>query len=229
MPRKLRCSRSVIAHYRGLLNLTQLQLAVKADVSERVVRRAEAGESLRMSTLDALARALSPEGMLLKGVDLTCDPLAVAQALKRAYTDWGVEIVHRCQHLLSPDVVVAIYTDVVAFGGEFHGLAGLEKVIRDGTAQFEDRMVQSERWSVEGNRVMVLCHELFRLAGSESGPRLETWLLHEYTVVDGRVSRIDSYIDSLAWVRYLERTGTTREAVVGSDRSERTEEAVSLA
>ena len=218
MPKQMRCNGSLIAHYRGLLNLTQLQLAVRADVSERVVRKAEAGESLRGSTLEALATALSTSTLQLKAVDLTCDPLAVAQAIKRTYTEYGSEVIRRCAHILAADIVIAIHTEVqnIAFSGEFHGLDGMEKVIRDGTAQFQDRVVKSERWSVDGNRVMAFCREAFQLKGVENAPQLDTWLLHDYTIQDGKVSRIETHIDSLAWLRYLEQTGSTRKEVMES-------------
>jgi transcriptional regulator with XRE-family HTH domain len=217
----MRCNGSLIVHYRDLLNLTQLQLAVKAAVSERVVRKAEAGESLRRSSLDALASALSSRTLQLKAVDLICDPLAVAQALKRTYTEYGSEVIRRCAHILSPDIVIAIHTDAqnIAFGGEFHGLDGMEKIIRDGTSQFHDKIVNSERWSVDGNRVMAFCQEVFILKGLQDAPPLETWILHEYTVDGGRLRRIDSYIDSLAWVRYLEQTGATRKEVMESHQA----------
>jgi hypothetical protein len=218
MFKQMRCNGSLIVHYRDLLSLTQLQLAVKAMVSERVVRKAEAGESLRRSSLEALAKALSSRTLQLKGADLTCDPLAVAQALKRTYTEYGSDVIRRCAHILDPDIVIAIHTDAqnIAFGGEFHGLDGMEKIIRDGTSQFHDKIVKSERWSVDGNRVMAFCQEVFKLKGAEDAPPLETWLLHEYTVDDGRLRRIDTYIDSLAWVRYLEQTGATRKEVMES-------------
>jgi transcriptional regulator with XRE-family HTH domain len=218
MPQRTRCNGSLAAHYRSLLNLSQLELAAKADISERVVRKAESGEFLRWSTLEALANALSSDSLQLKAADLTCDPLAVAQALKRSYTLYGIEIIRRCAPILSPSIVFAMHTDVnnIAFAGEFHGLEGMEKAIREGTEQFQDRMVRSERWSVDGNRALALCHEAFRLKGVENAPPLETWLLHEYLVTDAKVVRIDTYIDSLAWVRYLDQTGKTREEVIGS-------------
>jgi transcriptional regulator with XRE-family HTH domain len=216
MPRQADSNGSLIAHYRNLLNLSQLELAIRASLSERVVRKAEAGESLRWSTLEALAEALSSKSLQLTAADLTCDPLAVAQALKRTYTQYGSEIIRRCAQILSPGIVIAIHTDVqnIAFAGEFHGMDGLEKIIRDGTAQFQDRTIKSERWTVDGNRVFAFCHEVFRLKGIENAPLLETWMLHEYTVTDAKIIRIDTYIDSLAWVRYLQETGFTREQVV---------------
>jgi hypothetical protein len=44
-------------------------------------------------------------------------------------------------------VVVCIHTDAdnIAFGGELHGPEGMVRVIRDGTAQFQDRTVESEQ------------------------------------------------------------------------------------
>jgi transcriptional regulator with XRE-family HTH domain len=214
----MRSNGSLIAHYRGLLNLTQLQLAVKAGVSERVVRKAEAGEALRNSSLQALADALSPPGVPLNAFSLTREPLAVAQALKTAYTNYGSEAIERCADILDPEIIIAIHTDVqnIAFAGEFCGIAGMQKIIRDGTAQFQDRTVKSERWSVDGNRVMAFCHEGFRLKGVENAPMLETWMLHEYAVQHGRVRRIDTYLDSLAWVRYLEHHGGTPQTVTES-------------
>jgi predicted metal-binding membrane protein len=92
MPLPMRCNGALIAHDRGLLNLTQLQLPARAGVSERVLRKAEAGETLRNWTLQALGDALTPPGAPLNVFDLTCDTLA---GFKRTYTNHGTKAIQR--------------------------------------------------------------------------------------------------------------------------------------
>jgi hypothetical protein len=62
-----------------------MELAVRAGFSERLVRKGESGEPVRMKTVKILARARSTNAERLQARDLIDDPLAVAQSFVRAY------------------------------------------------------------------------------------------------------------------------------------------------
>ena len=91
MREDMHCNGGLIRHYRKQLKLTQLQLAVKAGLSERVVRKAENNELLRADSLELLASALGTAAMPLHARDLTIDPLAIAQPYMRSYLQYGAD------------------------------------------------------------------------------------------------------------------------------------------
>ena len=205
MREDMHCNGGLIRHYRKQLKLTQLQLAVKAGLSERVVRKAENDELLRADSLELLASALGTAAMPLHARDLTSDPLAIAQAYMRSYLQYGADSPRQSEDLFAPDVVMAIHTDDanLQFAGDFHGVDGIEKMIRYAYAQFTHVKKDFGRWSVNGQRAVALCEEVLQATASPDSPLLHTWILPEYAVVGGQISRIDNYIDSIAWSRYL--------------------------
>ena len=218
MSKNASCNGRVIRYYREQRGWTQMELAVHADMSERLVRKAEADGSCREDSLELLAAALSTASHTLHAADLSSDPLALAQAYMRSYLDNGAESARKSAHLFAPDVVMAIHTDAanLAFAGEFVGVDGIEQMIRHAYSQFTPVGKDWGRWSVAGPRVVALCKETLQATGHPNAPLLETWITHEYTIQNGVIARIDNWIDSLAWSRYLEQTGTDRESVMSS-------------
>jgi hypothetical protein len=205
MPASIPCNGRLLRYYREQRGWTQIELAVRAGYSERLVRKAESDGTIRPESLEVLALALSTPQQKLQAGDLTTDPLAVAQAFIRGYLQHGVDSAHRCAHLFAPDVVNVIHTDAdnLAFGGEFHGVDGLDQMFRRAYSQFTPVEEDFGRWFTEGQRAIALRHEVLKPAGVETDVTLSTWILHEYTVVDGLIARTDTYVDSLAWSRYL--------------------------
>lgn len=204
MPTNVTTNGQLVRYYREQLGWTQLQLAMHSGLSERVVRKAEAGGSVRAETLEILAEALSSPRLSLHPADLSAEPVAVCQAFVRGYLEHGVESARRCAHLFAPDIVLKIHTDAenLAFGGEFHGVDGIDRMLRDALRQFTSVSEDFGRWTSDGQRVMALRRQVLRAA--DSSDLLETWIVHEYVVEKGLIARIDTYIDSLAYSRYLE-------------------------
>ena len=199
------CNGRLIRHYREQLKLTQTQLAARAELSERVIRKAENDESVSQTTLKALASALRTKDQDIHATDLICEPLAIAQAYMRSYLQHGADSSRQSVHLFAPDVVMAIHTDDpnLQFAGEFQGVGGIERMIRYAYAQFNHIKKDFGRWSVNGQRAVAMCEEVLQATGNPDSPLLHTWILHEYTIAGGVISRIDNYIDSAAWSRYL--------------------------
>jgi transcriptional regulator with XRE-family HTH domain len=199
----VQCHPGLIRAYRERRGWTQVELAVRAGFSERLVRKAEAGEPLRLDTVQVLAQALSIPAEPLAAADLVDDPLAVAQSMLRAHLLYGVDAPRRCAHLLDPNVVTVIHSDPrnVAFAGEFVGVEGMERLTR--TAYDHVTVVHEEmgKWFTNGPRVAVLQHQVLRAKGVADSPEFQTWCLHEYTVEGGRIVRIDSHLDQAAYIR----------------------------
>jgi ketosteroid isomerase-like protein len=176
-------------------------LATRVGCSERVVRKAEKGGQLRRETLELLAEALATADEPLTAADLTTDPLAVAQAFMRVYLRHGIDAPRVGRHLLAPDLVVVIHAQEVGFAGTFVGVDGFERMIRAGYAEFEVVGEEFGRWYSAGQRVAVTQSQRIR---PRAAPQAEftTWITHEYEVAGGRIVRIDTFTDSLAYARY---------------------------
>jgi transcriptional regulator with XRE-family HTH domain len=213
------CNGRLIRHYRKLKGWTQLQLATRSGLSERLVRKAENDGALRGDSLTLLAEALGSAAMPLRAQDLISDPLAIAQAYMRSYLKHGAESVRESAHLFAPDLVVAIHTDAanLAFAGEFRGIDGFEQMIRNAYSQFTPVNEDFGRWSVNGQRVVAMCQEVLQARGMPDAALLKTWILHEYTIADSVITRIDNYIDSIAWSRYLEQSQVDLELAARRD------------
>ena len=156
------CNGELIRFYREDLGWTQLQLAMKAGFSERLIRKVEGGHSVRLETLEVLAEALSRAELKLAAADLMTDPLAVAQAFVRGYLKYRAEAGRRCAHLFHPDVVMVIHSENVAFGGEYHGVEGIDRMIRTAYEQFEPLNEDFGRWFTNGTKVAALRNQVLR-------------------------------------------------------------------
>jgi len=201
-----RCHPGLIRAYRERRGWTQVELAVRAGFSERLVRKAESGDPIRMDTVEALAEVLSTEAEPLQARDLIDDPLAVAQAFVRAYLTHGIDCARLWAHLFDPNIVMAIHSDPahLGFAGEHVGIAGIEHVIRTALVQFTVVREDFGRWFTNGSRVAALRQQVLRINGVPDSPELETWQLHEYTIEGGKVLRVDTYLDAGVYRRLLD-------------------------
>lgn len=204
MPKNIAINGQLIRYYREQLGWTQIQLALHAGLSERVIRKAEAGGTVREDTVEILAQALSTPRLSLHTADLSADPVAVCQAFVRGYLEHGMESARKCAHLFAPDIVLVIHSDAdpLNFKGEFRGVDGIERMIRDALSQFESIEEDFGRWTSDGQRVMALRRQVLRPIGGDATHQFETWIVHEYIVEKGLIKRIDTYIDSHAYSRY---------------------------
>lgn len=195
------CHAAQLRYYRARRGWTQLELAGRVGCSERVVRKAEKGGRLRPETLDRLAQALATADEPLTAADLTADPLAVAQAFLRLYLRHGADGPRAGRHLLHPEVVVVNHAQEVGFGGTFVGVDEFERMIRTAYAEYEVVAEDFGRWYAAGPRAAV--HRSQRIRPRAAGAaEFTTWITHEYEVAGGRITRIDTYTDSLAYARY---------------------------
>lgn len=205
MAKTLKCRGDLIRYYRERLGWTQVQLAVRSGYSERLIRKVEEGRPARQSTLEVLAQALSSDEVKLTAADFSTEPAAVAQAFVRGYLHYKEQAATRCAYLFHPDVVLVIHTDPndLAFGGEFAGVEGIDRMIRTAYSQFEVIHEDFGKWFTNGTKVAALRQQILKARHVES-PRFNTWILHEYTIASGRIKRIDNYIDAAVYLKLLE-------------------------
>jgi transcriptional regulator with XRE-family HTH domain len=198
---KIRCLRKAIG-------LTQLELALRAGVSERTVRNAERGQPVRHVCLEWMGGALGVEiqelvhhpAELKSLFDRRRQIETIHQFVERLCIDAAITDI---QDLCHPNLVFAANIDPRFYGASFlnQGFSG-----RSGIPRFADfqREFQSEiierKLTIEppqGNGDLIV----FR--GTEDilyrdGSRDTGWLLHIFEFEDHRILRIDEFAGSFA-------------------------------
>ena len=198
--------------HRLRLGLTQMQLATRAGYSERLIRKAEAGETIRTETLEVLAEALSSPDAPVTAGQLRGDPLAVVQAFWELRSIHSFDFARYCGHLLAEDFVLTHHGDpaVMPFSGTYHGQAGLIAFYEQTAHHFKPLGRDSCQFFTCGDHItakMIGRAQPLRDAHGRPMPAhqppLETWFLYEWVVQNGLITRHDLYMDSIAWHRAL--------------------------
>ena len=123
LPRSYPCNTSFLKFYRNRRNWTQKQLAERVGYSERLIRKAESGQSISISTIDELATVLSSDETKIYPEDLiTCH-----ESLARAFTEaWYSKQQHMAdviKHFVHDDTRFHILGDqrCLPFAGCYRG------------------------------------------------------------------------------------------------------------
>jgi transcriptional regulator with XRE-family HTH domain len=190
---------------------TQAQLAGRAGYSERVIRKAEAGEPVRLHTLQVLAEALATVDYPVSCADLRGEPMAVVQAYYRIRRQYSFDFAPHCGHLLSSDYVMTVHADpgVVPYAGPWHGQAGLNALYQR-IKQFFKPLGETVRFSIASDRVLAIREGLAQPLCDITGrpfdplpPPMPSRILQEWTVRDGRIVSDDMYMETYAYQRAL--------------------------
>ena len=104
-----------IAALRMELGWTQDQLALKAGYSDRLIRKAEAGQSLSAATLTVLAQTFQQHGLEVTAADLELGPVAIARRFIECMYTEKANIIDALSSFISEDVVVHFAGDMNVF------------------------------------------------------------------------------------------------------------------
>jgi len=198
--------------------LTQMQLAARAGYSERLIRKAEAGEAIRADTLNVLAEALSTKDAPVTAGQLRGDPLAVVQSYWDLRGIHGFRFARHCGHLLSDDFVLTDHGDpaVVPGSGTYHGQDGLIAFYERTGQHFKPLGMDSCQFFTSGDHVAAKVHGRAQPLRDVDGrplpsgtPALDAWYLYEWVVGNGLITRHAIYVDSMAWQRALAPDGVS--------------------
>jgi transcriptional regulator with XRE-family HTH domain len=127
-----RISSEKLKKMRKQARLTQEELAALAECSDRVVRKAEAGGSLRYDTIELLCSALTECGVPVAAEDLIAANLLKAQQLVASFRRYGRTAGnHFPIFFLSGDLEFFVAGDasVIPFAGQWNGRKGFEKFL----------------------------------------------------------------------------------------------------
>ena len=122
--RSVQCNGSLLAARRRTRGWTQAELASKAGFTERLISKAEAGNTVSTQTLHVLAATLSENGETVTFEDLATNPVALTrQFIESMYHDCG-KVIDATEHFLHPECAFFFSgdSDVFPFAGWHYGL-----------------------------------------------------------------------------------------------------------
>ncbi len=201
----------MLRHHRSLRGWTQLELAIHAGYSERVIRKAEAGGPVRGSTLDELAEALSTEQQLVTSADLRGEPLAVVKEYYRMRKLHSYDAPRYCAHLFHDDYVLQMHREDAGdlTSGVWYGVEGLRQMYQQIKTHYRPLGESIRFYTAPGGAAAIrygrsqpIRDAQGRALGPDA-PITETWIAHEWTVTDGKIYREHMYTDSSVWRRAM--------------------------
>ncbi len=127
--KSFRCNGDLLRFYRDRKGMTQNQLACEAGYSVRLVGKAEAGQPIRMETVEVLAEALSCPEQTIGPIDLMTDPVALAKKYVSAQSLQREQFVAQVDNILSANFQLHVLADYNRLGLKniYHGVGGLSE------------------------------------------------------------------------------------------------------
>jgi transcriptional regulator with XRE-family HTH domain len=124
------CNRELLATIRKSRGWTQQQLANASGYSERLIRKAEAGNSISADTIADIAEALSQPDRTIFPEDLISDPLELAKNFVKAWYTYQSKAATQVRHFLDDAFVFELVGDAaegIPFAGRYVGFEGLNR------------------------------------------------------------------------------------------------------
>lgn len=196
-----------IKYYRRLLNFTQADLAKKSGYSERLIRRAEAGEPLADQTARDLAAALSTENLKVTIQDLSVDPIALARIFVESYDCFGRDLLLHCEHFISDTFKFICFGDPESpLTGTWPGKAGMQNWldIFFGIFGRPEGYRLEPKFTSEGNHVSVRYLDMFTFQDLLS-PQM--WVNLHFEFADGKLEVLSDEYDTLIGKEFLAEVG----------------------
>lgn len=189
--------------------LTQLELAKLAGYSERLVRKAEAGGALSLTSIEDLAEALSCKDRRVVASDLCTFPEGIARKFVECYDEHEQRMLDYCGHLLTNDFVFHCAGEASSLvGGQWHGPDGfqawLDKLFS--IVRRPRRKCLKATYMIAQDQVTAHYHDTFT-AADESQHVM--WVNLHFTIRHGLIERIENEFDTSLALK-LEAAAYTR-------------------
>lgn len=182
--------------FRKRLGWSQAELSRRSGYSERVIRKAEAGGTLKMETIQHLAEALSNGSHVVTFQDLTQDDISIARLFVESYDRYGQQMVLHCGKYIAEDFELHVPADPerVPFAGIWRGVAGLQEFMNRffGTFSRVQGSLQPNFMSGD-NRVVAHYEDVLYFQGHEL-PAI--WVNLHFHMREGMIVRIDDEFDN---------------------------------
>ena len=190
---------------RKLLGWSQAELGQRSGYSERVIRKAEAGGTLRLQTIQDLASAMSVNGHSVSFLDLTIDLESIAKRFIESYDSQGCHMLQSCGDIFADDFAFTCPADPtqVSFAGVWRGVSGFQEFLNRFFGTFTRRnWILKPVYMVSKERVVARFEDQVYFQGSEI-PAF--WVNLHFHFRKGLVTRIDDEFDCLSVSQSLKR------------------------
>lgn len=153
--------------------LTQKDFAVLAGYSVRTIRKAETGQPIRITSLEAMVAVFQSYGLQVATTDFYTDPLSIAKAFVKAWQKHEDDMVKQVQHLLSDQLRITSAGDptTIPFAGTWHGHSGLNEFWQRYLNDIPEKATFKFQFITDGNHTVVIGHEAEQLP-NQSAPSM---------------------------------------------------------
>jgi transcriptional regulator with XRE-family HTH domain len=196
--RSFRVNGSLLRSLRQAKGWTQQEAADKAGFSDRLIRKAEAGEAIDLQSIALLAQLYSSadtkltlNGLLDEPLDAS-GPRSDARQIEAVVRRWYEEVWNNgrfdlIDEFVSPDCVLH------AKGSELRGPAAIRERMEATRAAFRNLVLTVDQLAIEDNVAVVRWHAGFLHAGSWSGeaPTGETMEIYGSSWITVRVGLVE--------------------------------------
>ena len=201
------CNGELIKYLRNHLGWTQEQMAQESGYGERLIRKAEAGQSISVETIRDLSDTLSTTERPVTPEELMCDPLRLSRSFFEHFNTYQSEVVSKIRHFLSDEPVFAFACsdDTIPFGGEHVGIEAIERMFKSFFAVLE--IPNGWRFEPElsivgdGNQVIAEGEEWSHPHGQPLEKPIS--ILARLTFEHGKLARYEVWFDSAAGANAL--------------------------
>jgi hypothetical protein len=193
---------------RGQYRWTQEELAAHADVSRRVVAKAEGSEPVASRTIKAFVRAFRQAGADVQEADFTIDIDMLARRFLTNYATYEADCVKHSLDFLSPDIVAVLDGDPETnpIAGEHRGLEEFDKLWKTFFGMFVrvgGTLGDNPETRCVGNEVIAWGHEAVHLPGVS--PVAAGFVLLRMTFKDGKMVRFVDHYEAAGMMLTLEK------------------------
>lgn len=191
--RSLSCNGELIRFYRAQLGWSQEELAARAGYSDRLIRKAESGQTVHADTIEVLAMALSSASQAVTPEELVSDPMRLAKSFCQILSEDEANAAARSEPILAPDLqmTVAGDPDMFPFAGRFEGISGYDTFCR---RFFEimycpDKSFWKPKLMIHGNEGISWGLQRMQVPGAEEW--ITSMLIFRFEFCRGKISRIE--------------------------------------
>ncbi len=194
LERTYKCNGELIRHFRTMLGLTQEQLAEVSGYTARLIRKAEASQTLSADTIEVLAESLSSDRVTVFPEDLVNSPRAFAAKFLDHMKQHDRQIVAKISDKLDNDMSAFIAGDpnVIPFSGDFATVDGFDDSWRRFYSVFSlaNHPFNNSMIVADGN------HAMIKLDITLIDELALSWVIFHFQFSRGKVTRFEDYFDT---------------------------------
>lgn len=196
----------LLTYYRAKRGWTQDELAQAAGVSDRTIRHAEAGRTIKRDVLEGIAESLSTTLDPLSWIDLSTDQLSLITRFRESYAFGERQLAHLVKDVVSEDFQYWGAGDeaIMDCAGYFDGLSKFDCFVQAFfdlyDRPFKDLYTKGKVY-FHGKDFVVDTQDAGRIHGAKETIQLRLVLLGR--IQNGKIVEMQSTMDGVALTDYV--------------------------